>query len=103
MAEVVALGRGVPSCTQWGAAGSHRDTEQKIRFWCGFRMNRDGGNNAATGRTLVLCRTDSCTMGLICSSRSLSIMAVISDVTCTLELQMWFEPRASNGVLELQL
>lgn len=65
-------------------------------------MNRDGGNDAATGRTLVLCSTDSCTMGLICSSRSVSIMAVIPDVMRTLEVQMQLGLRAGNDALELQ-
>jgi len=38
------------------------------------------GSNAGTGRTFVLCSTDSCTMGLICSSRSVSMMAGVQEV-----------------------
>lgn len=38
---------------------------------------------AGTGRTLVLCSTDSCTMGLICSSRSVSMTAVVQEVVGT--------------------
>jgi hypothetical protein len=40
--------------------------------WC--------GSNAGTGRTFVLCSTDSCTMGLICSSRSVSMTAGVQEV-----------------------
>ena len=38
------------------------------------------GVGAGTGRTLVLCSTDSCTMGFICNSRSVSMTAVAQEV-----------------------
>jgi hypothetical protein len=37
------------------------------------------GVGAGTGRTLVLCSTDSCTMGFICNSRSVSMTAVAQE------------------------
>lgn len=44
-------------------------------MWC--------GSDAGTGRTFVLCSTDSCTMGLICSSRSVSMTAAVQEVEGT--------------------
>jgi hypothetical protein len=41
------------------------------------------GVGAGTGRTLVLCSTDSCTMGFICNSRSVSMTAVAQEVDGT--------------------
>jgi hypothetical protein len=40
-------------------------------------VGADDGEGVGTGRTFVLCSTDSFTMGLICSSRSVSMVAGI--------------------------
>jgi hypothetical protein len=54
--------------------------ERRRRWGLQSEERTECGVAGGTGRTFVLCSTDSCTMGLICSSRSVSMTAVCREV-----------------------